>query len=144
MAEKWASTEFPATLWLAVSGITADVASLGYRIPFSVSELVDVIEESVKRVGGLVGVGAVEGALAGLDHHHVLVKGLAILTVKLDTHRAGLLWATAAAVYAGAAVFGSVLLQAGAACVGEFHCLSRLLGSVALFPFLFLERIILG
>lgn len=97
----------------------------------------DVIEEPVKGVGGLVGMGAVEGALAGLDQHHVLVEGLAILATELNAHCAGLLWATAAAVHAGAAVLGSVLLQAGAACIGEFHCLSRLLGSVAFLSFLF-------
>lgn len=60
----------------------------------------DVVEESVKGVGGLVGMGAVEGALAGLDQHHVLVEGLTVLAAELYTHRAGLLWATAAAVHA--------------------------------------------
>lgn len=97
----------------------------------------DVIEESVKGVGGLVGMGAVEGALAGLNQHHILVEGFAILTAELNTHCAGLLWATAAAIHARAAVLRTVFLQAGAACIGEFHCLSRLLGSVALLSFLF-------
>lgn len=100
----------------------------------------DVVEESVKGVGGLVGLGAVEGALAGLDQHHILVEGFAVLAAEFNAHCARLLWATAASVHARAAVPGSVLLQAGAACVGEFHCLRRLLGSVALLSFLFWRK----
>lgn len=113
------------------------MASFRREVPLSVCKLVDVIEEPVKGVGGLVSVGAVEGALAGLDQHHVLVEGLAILAAELDPHCAGLLWATAAAVHAGAAVLRPVLLQTGTASIGEFYGLIRLLGSVALLSFLF-------
>ncbi len=91
----------------------------------------DVIEESVEGVGGFVAMGAVVGALAGLDHHDVLVEGLAVLAAELDADGAGLLWAAAAAVHAGAAVPGAVLLQAGASGVGELHWLHGLLGPVA-------------
>lgn len=97
----------------------------------------DVVKETVIGVGGLVGVGAVEGAFAGLNQHHVLVEGLAVLAAELDAHCAGLLWAAAAAVHARAAVPGFVLLKAGAACIGELYCLSGLLGPVALLSFLF-------
>lgn len=111
-------------------------------IPFKnlVSELVDVVEESVERVGRLVGMGTVEGALAGLDHHDVLVEGLAVLAAELDPDGAGLLGAAAPAVHAGSAVLGSVLLEAGTAGVGELHCLGGLLCSVALLPFLLKEK----
>lgn len=91
----------------------------------------DVIEESVEGVGGVVAMGAVVGALAGLDHHDVLVEGLAVLAAELDADGAGLLRAAAAAVHAGAAVPGAVLLQAGASGVGELHRLHGLLGPVA-------------
>lgn len=105
-----------------------------------VSELVDVIEESVEGVGCLIGMGTVEGALAGLDHHDVLVEGLAILAAELDPDGAGLLGAAAAAIYAGSAVLGPVLLEAGAACIGELHCLGGLLCPVALLSFLLTEN----
>ncbi len=49
---------------------------------------------------------AVVGALAGLDHHDVLVEGLAVLAAELDADGAGLLWAAAAAVHAGAQYLG--------------------------------------
>ncbi len=91
----------------------------------------NVIEESVEGVGGVVALGAVVGALAGLDHHDVLVEGLSILAAELDADGAGLLWAAAAAIHAGAAVPGPVLLQAGASGVGELHRLHGLLGPVA-------------
>lgn len=101
-----------------------------------VSELVDVVGEAVEGVGGFVHVRAVVGALAGLDHHDVLVEGLAVLTAELDAHGPGHVGAAAAAVHAGAAELGPVLLHAGAAGVGELHRLARLLGSAALLSFL--------
>lgn len=102
----------------------------------SVSELVDVIGEAVEGVGGFVGMGTVVGALAGLDHHDVLVEGLAVLAAELDTDGSGVMGAAAAAVHAGSAVLGPVLLQAGATSVGELHWLAGLLGSAALLSFL--------
>lgn len=102
----------------------------------SVSELVDVVGEAVEGVGGFVGMGTVVGALAGLDHHDVLVEGLAILTAELDADGSGVVGAAAAAVHAGSTVLGPVLLQAGAASVGELHRLAGLLGSAALLSFL--------
>lgn len=102
----------------------------------SVSELVDVVGEAVEGVGGFVGIGAVVRALAGLDHHDVLVEGLTVLAAELDADGSGVVWAAAAAVHAGAAVLGPVLLQAGAAGVGELHGLAGLLGPAALLSFL--------
>lgn len=104
--------------------------------PQSVSELVDVVGEAVEREGGLVGIGTVVSALARLDHHDVLVEGLAVLAAELDPDGSGLVGAAAAAVHAGAAVLGPVLLQAGAAGVGELHRLAGLFGSAALFSLL--------
>lgn len=98
----------------------------------SVSELVDVIGEAVKGVGGFVGMGTVVGALAGLDHHDVLVEGLTVLAAELDTDGSGVMGAAAAAVHTGSAVLGPVLLQAGATSIGELHWLAGLLGSAAL------------
>lgn len=95
-----------------------------------------VVEEPVEGVGGLVVVGAVGGALAGLNQHHILVEALAVLTAELDAHCAGLLGAAAAAIHARATVLGTVLLQAGAAGECELDWLGRLLGSVALLSFL--------
>lgn len=102
----------------------------------SVSELVDVIGQAVERVGGFVGMGTVVGALAGLDHHDVLVEGLAILAAELDADGSGVVWAAAAPVHARAAVLGPVLLEAGAAGVGELDWLAGLLGSAAFLSFL--------
>lgn len=102
----------------------------------SVSELVDVVGEAVEGVGGFVGMWTVVGALAGLDHHDVLVEGLAILAAELDADGSGVVGAAAAAVHAGSAVLGPVLLQAGAAGIGELHRLARLLGSAAFLSFL--------
>lgn len=96
----------------------------------------DVVGEAVEGVGGFVDVGAVVGALAGLDHHDVLVEGLAVLAAELDTDGPGVVGAAAAAVHAGAAVPGPVLLQAGAAGVGVLDRLAGLLGSAALLSFL--------
>ena len=101
-----------------------------------VSELVDVIGEAVEGVGGFVDMRAVVGALAGLDHHYVLVEGLTVLAAELDADGSGDVRAAAAAVHTGAAVLGPVLLQAGAAGVGELHWLAGLLGSAALLSFL--------
>lgn len=101
-----------------------------------VSELVDVVGEAVEGVGGFVDMRAVVGALAGLDHHDVLVEGLTVLAAELDADGSGDVRAAAAAVHAGAAVLGPVLLQAGAAGVGELHRLAGLLGPAALLPFL--------
>lgn len=101
-----------------------------------VSELVDVVGEAVEGVGGFVDMRAVVGALAGLDHHDVLVEGLTVLAAELDADGSGDVGAAAAAVHAGAAVLGPVLLQAGAAGVGELHWLAGLLGSAALLSFL--------
>lgn len=80
--------------------------------------------------------GAVVGALAGLDHHDVLVEGLTILATELDADGPGVVGAAATAVHAGAAVPGTVLLQAGAAGVGVLDWLAGLLGSAALLSFL--------
>lgn len=91
----------------------------------------DVVEESVEGVGAVIAMGAVVSALAGLDHHDVLVEGVAILAAELDADGAGLLWTAAAAIHAGAAVSDAVLLQAGASGVGELHRLHGLLGPVA-------------
>lgn len=91
----------------------------------------DVVEESVEGVGAVIAMGAVVSALAGLDHHDVLVEGVAILAAELDVDGAGLLWTAAAAIHAGAAVSDAVLLQAGASSVGELHRLHGLLGPVA-------------
>lgn len=102
----------------------------------SVSELVDVVGEAIEGIGGFVDMGAVVGALAGLDHHDVLVEGLAVLAAELDADGSGVMGAAAAAVHAGSAVPGPVLLQAGAAGVGELHWLAGLLGSAALLSFL--------
>lgn len=102
----------------------------------SVSELVDVVGEAVEGVGGFVGMRTVVSALAGLNHHEVLVEGLAILAVELDPDGSGVVGAAAAAVHAGSAVPGSVLLYAGAAGIGELHWLAGLLGSAALLSFL--------
>lgn len=102
----------------------------------SVFELVDVVGEAVEGIGGFVGMGTVVGALAGLDHHDVLVEGLAVLTAELDADGSGVVGAAAAAVHAGSAVPGSVLLQAGAAGVGELHRLARSLSSAALLSLL--------
>ncbi len=102
----------------------------------SVSELVDIVGEAVEGVGGFVGTGTVVGALAGLDHHDVLVEGLAVLAAELDADGSGVMGAAAAAIHAGSAVFGPVLLEAGAAGVGELHWLAGLLGSAALLSFL--------
>lgn len=102
----------------------------------SVSELVDVIGEAIEGVGGFVDMGAVVGALAGLDHHDVLVEGLAVLAAELDADGSGVMGAAAAAVHTGSAVPGPVLLQAGAASIGELHWLAGLLGSAALLSFL--------
>lgn len=102
----------------------------------SVSELVDVVGEAVEGVGGFVGMGTVVSALAGLDHHDVLVEGLAILAAELDPDCSGVVGAAAAPVHAGSAVLRPVLLQAGAAGVGELHWLTGLLGSATLLSFL--------
>lgn len=96
----------------------------------------DVIGKTVEGVGGFVDMGAVVGALAGLDHHYVLVEGLTILAAELDADGPGVMGAAAAAVHAGAAVPGPVLLQAGAAGVGVLDRLAGLLGSAALLSFL--------
>lgn len=102
----------------------------------SVFELVDVIGEAVERIGGFVCVGAVVGALAGLDHHDVLVEGLAILAAELDSDGSGVMRAAAAAVDAGAAVLGPEFLHAGAAGISELHRLAGLFGSAAFLSFL--------
>lgn len=96
----------------------------------------DVVGEAVEGVGGFVGMGTIVGALAGLDHHNVLVEGLSVLAEELDTDGSGVMGAAAAAIHAGAAVLWPVLLQAGAAGIGELHRLAGLLGSAALLSFL--------
>lgn len=96
----------------------------------------DVVGEVIEGVGGFVDMRAVVGALAGLDHHDVLVEGLTVLAAELDADSSGVMRAAAAAVHAGAAVLGPVLLQAGAAGVGELYWLAGLLGSTALLSFL--------
>lgn len=102
----------------------------------SVCELVDVVVESVEGESGLAGVRAVLRALAGLDHHHVLVEGLSVLAAELDPDGPGVLGAAAASVHAGAAEPRTILLQAGAAGVRELHRHHRLLGAVAFLSFL--------
>lgn len=84
----------------------------------------DVVGEAVEGVGGFVGMGTVVGALAGLDHHDVLVEGLAVLAAELDADGSCVVGAAAAAVHAGPTVPGLVLLEAGAAGVGELHWLA--------------------
>ncbi|CAG5863519.1 unnamed protein product, partial [Menidia menidia] len=98
----------------------------------SVSELVD----AVKGVGGFVGVGTVVSALAGLNHHDVLVEGLAVLAAELDPDGSGVVGAAAAAVDTGSTVSRSVLLQARTAGIGELDWLAGFLGSAALLSFL--------
>lgn len=78
----------------------------------------------------------VVGALAGLNHHDVLLKGLAIITTELHADGFGVMGAAAATIYARSTVPGSVLLQAGAAGVRELQWLACLLGSAALLSFL--------
>lgn len=56
--------------------------------------------------------------------------------MELDTDGPGVMGAAAAAVHAASAVLGPVLLQAGAASIGELHRLAGLLGSTALLSFL--------
>ena len=102
-----------------------------------VSELVDVVGEAVEGVGGFAGAGAVVGALAWLDHHDVLVEGLAVIAAELGADGPGVVRAAAAAVHAASAVLGPVLLQTGAAGVGELDRLAGLLGSTALLSFLY-------
>lgn len=102
----------------------------------SVSELVDVIGEAVEGIGGFIGIRTVVSALAGLDHHDVLVKGLAVITAELDSDGSRVMGAAAAAVNAGSTVLGSVLFQAGAASIGELNWLAGLLCSAALLSFL--------
>lgn len=80
--------------------------------------------------------GAVVGALAGLDHHDVLVEGLAVLAAELDADGSGVMRAATAPVHAGATVLRPVLLQAGATSIGELNWLTGLLGSAALLSFL--------
>lgn len=96
----------------------------------------DVIGEAVEGVGGFIGIRTVVSALAGLNHHDVLVEGLAVLTAELDADGSGVVRAAAAPVHAGSAVLGPVLLQAGAAGVGELNRLTGLLGSAAFLSFL--------
>lgn len=96
----------------------------------------DVVREAVEGVGGFVDMRAVVSALAGLDHHDVLVEGLTVLAAEFDADGSGDVGAAAAAVHAGAAVLGPVLLQAGAAGIGELHWLAGLLGSTAFLSFL--------
>lgn len=80
--------------------------------------------------------GTVVGALAGLDHHDVLVEGLAVLAAELDADGSGVMRAATATIHAGSAVLRPVLLQAGAASIGELNWLTGLLGSAALLSFL--------
>lgn len=102
----------------------------------SVSELVDVVGEAVEGVGGFIGIGTVVGALAGLDHHDVLVEGFTVLAAELDADGPGIVRAATAPVHTGSAVLRPVLLQAGATSICELHWLTGLLGSAALLSFL--------
>jgi len=125
--------------WLPVNVVASCYLSGVWVTPsqsHSVSEFVDVIGEAVEGIGGLVGVGTVVGALAGLDHHDVLVEGLAIFAAELDTDGSGVVGAAAASVNTGPAVLRPVLLQARAASIGKLHWLAGLLGSAALLSFL--------
>jgi len=129
MAYHWLPVNVVASLCLSGVWVTPSQSH-------SVSEFVDVIGESVEGIGGLVGVGTVVSALAGLDHHDVLVEGLTVLTAELDTDGSGVMGTAAASIHTGPAVLGPVLLQAGAASIGELHWLAGLLGSAALLSFL--------
>lgn len=84
----------------------------------------DIVGEAVEGVGGFVGMWTVIGALAGLNHHDVLVEGLAILAAELDTDGSGVMRAAAASIHAGSAVLGPVFLQTGAASIGKLHWLA--------------------
>lgn len=96
----------------------------------------NVVEEPVEGKGCLVGVRAAVAAPAGLDHHDVLGKRLPVLAAEAHLHGPRLLRRAAAAVHAGAAVLGPVLLHAGAAGVSELDRLGGFPGlaaSLALF-----------
>lgn len=95
-----------------------------------------VVVESVEGESAVAGMRAVLCALAGLDHHHVLVEGLSVLAAELDPDGSGVLGAAAASVHTGAAVPRTVFLQAGAAGVRELHRRHRLFGAVAFLSFL--------
>lgn len=101
-----------------------------------VPKFVNVVEEPVEGKGCLVGVRAAVAAPAGLDHHDVLGKRLPVLAAEAHLHGPRLLRRAAAAVHAGAAVLGPVLLHAGAAGVSELDRLGGFPGlaaSLALF-----------
>lgn len=104
----------------------------------------DVIEKPVGGQGGRVGGGAVVVALAGLDHHDVLVEGVAVLTAEPDWYCSGLQWTAAAAIQAGPTVLGLVFLHAGAASIGELHSLIGFLGSATCLSLLWEKKNILG
>lgn len=72
----------------------------------------DVVGQSVEGVRSFIGMGTVVSALAGLDHHHVLVEGLAIFTAELDPDGSGVMGGAASAVHTGSTVLGPVLLEA--------------------------------
>lgn len=80
--------------------------------------------------------GTVVRALAGLNHHDVLVEGLAIFAAELDPDGSGVMGGAASAVHTGSTVLGPVLLQTRATGICEFHWLAGLLCSAALFAFL--------
>lgn len=111
---------------IAFSGILLDL----------VSKLVDVIEESVEWVGGFIGMRTVEVALAGFNHHHILVEGLAIFTAELDPDCSGLLRTAAPPIHAGTTILGPELLQTGATRIGELDQLTGFLGPAALLSLL--------
>lgn len=101
-----------------------------------VTKLVDVIEESVERVGRFIAMGTVEVALARFNHHHIPVEDLAILAAELDSDSSGLLRTAAPAVHAGATVLWPVLLQTGATSIHELDQLAGFFGPAALLPLL--------
>lgn len=84
----------------------------------------DVIGKAVEGVGGFVDMGTVVSALAGLDHHRLLVESLAVLAAELDLDGPGVVGAAAAAVHARSTISGPVLLHTGAAGVGELDWLA--------------------
>lgn len=68
--------------------------------------------------------GTVVSALARLNHHDVLVEGLAIFAAELDTDGSGVMGGAASAIHTGSTVLGPVLLEARTAGIGEFDWLA--------------------
>lgn len=107
----------------------------------SLTELVHVpVQPVIGLETSLVQLAALRAALAGLDHHHVAVESLSVLTDEARAHRAGPLRRAAAAIHTGAAVVGLEAARAFAPCVGQVQRLLGFTGASALLPFLQRER----